>query len=57
MYQGMKLIVNGQKFDRLLDKDGNTTTDLLIATAYAVAHLEYSIKQGDQIVFRQHKQF
>jgi hypothetical protein len=40
MYQGMKLIVNGQKFDRLLDKDGNTTTDLLVATAYAVAHRE-----------------
>jgi hypothetical protein len=57
MYQGMKLIVNGQKFDRLLDKDGNTTTDLSIATAYAVAHLEYSIKQTDQIVFRQSNQF
>jgi hypothetical protein len=57
MYQGMKLIVNGQKFDRLLDKDGNTTTDLLVATAYAVAHLEYPIKRGDQIVFRQSNQF
>ena len=53
----MKLIVNGWHADRLLDKDGNITTDLLVATAYAIAHLEYSIKQGDQIVFRQHKQF
>jgi hypothetical protein len=57
MDQGTKLIANGQRFDRLIDKDGNTTTDLLMATAYARANLEYSIKQGDQIVFRQYKQF
>jgi hypothetical protein len=53
MYQGTKLIVNGQSFDRLIDKDGNTTTDLLAATSYAVAHVEHFIIQGDQIVFRQ----
>ena len=57
MDQGTKLIVNGQSFDRLIDKDGNTTTDLLAARSYAVAHIEHFIIQGDHIVFRQSNQF
>jgi hypothetical protein len=57
MDQGIKLIVNGQQADGLLDKDGHSATDLSMATAYTAANITYTIVQGDQVVFRQSKQF